>query len=177
MTAAASYYISRAVKVSEKLDEEEMEQKDDNTKQRKAQQKLHERYKQRLRDVFGEKLLSSISGCLLLPPNTNASQEHAHEREDVQGQTPNQAFQCVALLLYNHVLLSGGESFDARIRYVIQMASVHVLAEHYYYLEREEAANQEMRNNMMIQPIGVDRDYVPQGTFWKGCSVHHLPYD
>lgn len=147
MAAAAAVNIRHQVDASMALDEDPDLSKDAKAKKREAQYASHEACKDRLHQVLGNESFSPlISTCLVLDPTKTAGEKSSSTNNPTL--SLHAAFACVTLLLCNLVLLvattsSSGSNqnlqdssgsclaggYDARIRNVLCMASIELLAE------------------------------------------------
>lgn len=136
LQASAVAYIRLAVNTSLDLEEDRDLSKGSKVKKRQGQQSAHQAYKDRMKAVLGNQNLQPIlSTCLLLDESEKPSEP------STMSVSPQEAFACISLLLCNYILLTASGTgdtkrgsnggFDARIRNVLRMASIQLLAQVY----------------------------------------------
>mmetsp|Transcript_7058 Transcript_7058/g.12658 ORF Transcript_7058/g.12658 Transcript_7058/m.12658 type:complete len:921 (-) Transcript_7058:126-2888(-) len=84
------------------------------------------RYETRIRTVLQEDLPDLTAKSLMIPPPSGDFTQIVERKVPLP--LPEDGTRCVALLLFNMILLSSGDGgYDSRIRHTIKTASVHIL--------------------------------------------------
>ncbi|KAL3910599.1 MAG: hypothetical protein SGILL_007630 [Bacillariaceae sp.] len=129
MTTAATVYIHLAVSTSLDLEDDPDLSREAKAKKKADQQQKHETYKNRMKAVLGNETLFPIVSTYLLVDPKEQSKGNSSGNNSEHAISLHDAFACVALLLSNYTLLTAASGIDARVRNVLRMASIDLLAE------------------------------------------------
>ena len=148
LLAASAVYTRYGVDAMLALDEDPDLSKAPKAQKRDDQYAAHEAYQNRLQAILGKEALCPVmSTCLLLDPEESNADTQPSPTETT-ALPVHDVFACIALLLCNYTLLTASNSrelkssgngnanadameggYDARVRNVLRMASIQLLAE------------------------------------------------